>query len=51
MSTDAVQLFEKIKGTLSQRQFAGDVQEEFEDSAGNILSKRTYEDFSRQGLL
>jgi len=48
---DAVHLFDKIKDTLNQRQFLGDVQEEFEDSAGNILSKRTYEDFSRQGLL
>jgi len=26
-------------------------QEEFEDSAGNVVTKKTYEDLRRQGLL
>lgn len=48
---DALLLYEKIKNTLSQEQFKGD-EEEFEDTQGNVLkSRRTYEDFTRQGLL
>lgn len=48
---DALALHEKLKGTLSQEQFKGAVEEEFEDSHGNVLNRRTYEDLARQGLL
>ena len=32
-------------------QFSGTLEEEFEDTEGNILNRRTYEDLARQGLL
>lgn len=48
---DAVALYSKIKGTMKVEQFVGDTEEEFEDSEGNVLNRRTYEDLARQGLL
>ena len=27
------------------------IQEEYEDSSGNVVNKKTYEDLKRQGLL
>jgi splicing factor 3A subunit 3 len=48
---DALTLYVKIKDTISADEFVGDVHEEFEDSEGNVLNRRTYEDLARQGLL
>jgi len=48
---DAQQLWEKLKGQLQQEQFDGTKEEEYEDSHGNVLSRATYEDLARQGLL
>ena len=48
---DALALFERLRGELTQGQWRPEVQEEFQDSAGNVLTKRTYEDLTRQGLL
>lgn len=48
---DALALYSKIKGTMQVEQFVGDTEEEFEDSEGNVLNRRTYEDLARQGLL
>lgn len=48
---DAQQLWEKLKGHLQQDQFDGTRDEEYEDSHGNVLSRATYEDLARQGLL
>ena len=63
---DAIALYEKIKdklpvraatvaapSLLSAASFAGAVDsvEEFEDTDGNVLDRRTYEDLARQGLL
>lgn len=31
--------------------YDADAEEEFEDSEGNVLNRRTYEDLTRQGLL
>lgn len=31
--------------------FKADQEEEYEDSLGNVVSKKTYEDLKRQGLL
>ena len=31
--------------------FKPDVEEEFEDSEGNLLNKKTYNDLKKQGLL
>jgi splicing factor 3A subunit 3 len=32
-------------------QFVQEAEEEFEDTEGNVLDRRTYEDLARQGLL
>ena len=48
---DAVALHAKLQGAMKEEQFAGDTEEEFEDSEGNVLNRRTYEDLARQGLL
>jgi splicing factor 3A subunit 3 len=48
---DAVALHNKIKTSIKTGQFSGDAEEEFEDTQGNILNRRTYEDLARQGLL
>ena len=48
---DAQALFAKLRAGLKVGQFAGEAEEEFEDTQGNILNRRTYEDLARQGLL
>eukprot|EP00531_Pseudo-nitzschia_arenysensis_P009250 CAMPEP_0116132464 /NCGR_PEP_ID=MMETSP0329-20121206/9561_1 /TAXON_ID=697910 /ORGANISM="Pseudo-nitzschia arenysensis, Strain B593" /LENGTH=729 /DNA_ID=CAMNT_0003626979 /DNA_START=75 /DNA_END=2264 /DNA_ORIENTATION=- len=48
---DAQILWEKLKNQLQQDQFDGNNGEEYEDSHGNVLSRSTYEDLARQGLL
>jgi splicing factor 3A subunit 3 len=48
---DVLSLYSKIKDTLKLEQFIGEIDEEFEDTEGNILNRRTYEDLARQGLL
>ncbi|RNA20607.1 splicing factor 3A subunit 3 [Brachionus plicatilis] len=48
---DAVQLWEKLRVTRETERFIPDNQEEYEDSHGNVLNKKTYDDLKRQGLL
>ena len=48
---DAQILWEKLKDQLQRDQFDGTNGEEYEDSHGNVLSRATYEDLARQGLL
>jgi splicing factor 3A subunit 3 len=48
---DALSLYAKIKDSLKKEQFYSEVDEEFEDTEGNVLNRRTYEDLARQGLL
>lgn len=48
---DAQKLYEKIKGQVGAEVWNPDNEEEFEDSDGNVLSKKTYNDLARQGLL
>ena len=48
---DAQVLWEKLKDQLQNEQFDGTNGEEYEDSQGNVLSRATYEDLARQGLL
>eukprot|EP00536_Pseudo-nitzschia_multiseries_P001782 jgi/Psemu1/63339/estExt_Genemark1.C_230015 len=48
---DAQNLWKKLKDQLQQDQFDGSKGEEYEDSHGNVLSRATYEDLARQGLL
>jgi len=44
-------LWAKVRTQLEQKAWNADTQEEFEDSAGNVMNRRTYEDLARQGLL
>jgi len=48
---DAQHLWEKLQGTVNKDIFDGAKDEEYEDSQGNVLSRATYEDLARQGLL
>ena len=49
--SDVLELYAKISHQVNAETFVGDVEEEFEDSHGNLLTRRTYEDLARQGLL
>ena len=44
-------LWSKVRTQLEQKTWNAATQEEFEDSAGNVMNRRTYEDLARQGLL
>merc|ERR1712168_844117 len=48
---DAILLWEKIKNVKSEEAFKPEQEEEFEDSQGNVVNKKIYEDLKRQGLL
>ena len=48
---DAMALWEKLKTQKSEEAFKPDQEEEFEDSQGNVVNKKIYEDLKRQGLL
>uniref|UniRef100_H2YT67 Matrin-type domain-containing protein n=1 Tax=Ciona savignyi TaxID=51511 RepID=H2YT67_CIOSA len=48
---DAMALWTKIKQTKHSERWNPDADEEWEDSAGNVVSKKTFEDLQRQGLL
>eukprot|EP00842_Homolaphlyctis_polyrhiza_P005861 jgi/Hompol1/6276/HPOL_002520-RA len=48
---DAYALAEKLKMVAKQEAVNPDVTEELEDDAGNVYSRKTYEDLKRQGLI
>lgn len=48
---EVVALYGKMKDQLKHEQYDADYEEEHEDSHGNVLNRRTYEDLARQGLL
>lgn len=48
---DAITLWDKLKTEKQRDQFVPLVEEEYEDSQGNVVNKKTYEDLKRQGLL
>lgn len=48
---DAQNLWRRLKNKLDQNQFDNTNGEEYEDSSGNVLTRATYEDLARQGLL
>ncbi|EPB77025.1 hypothetical protein ANCCEY_03859 [Ancylostoma ceylanicum] len=48
---DALDLWNKIKGEKERQKWNPDLDEEFEDSAGNVVNRKMYEDLKRQGLL
>jgi splicing factor 3A subunit 3 len=48
---DAQDLWGSLQEKLKEDQFDVSKEEEYEDSNGNVLSRTTYEDLARQGLL
>jgi splicing factor 3A subunit 3 len=48
---DAIKLWDKLKVEKQRDQFQPQVEEEYEDSQGNVVNKKIYEDLKRQGLL
>lgn len=48
---DALALWEKLKNEKHKEKFQPANEEEYEDSQGNVVNKKTYEDLKRQGLL
>ena len=48
---DAMALWEKLKGQKQDEAWRPEQEEEFEDSQGNVVNKKIYEDLKRQGLL
>ncbi|XP_026682944.1 splicing factor 3A subunit 3 [Diaphorina citri] len=48
---DALALWEKLKAQKQEERWQPEQEEEFEDSLGNVVNRKTYEDLKRQGLL
>ncbi|XP_065188401.1 splicing factor 3A subunit 3-like [Sycon ciliatum] len=48
---DAQKLWNRLKGSKEKLRWMPDADEEFEDSSGNVVNKKTFEDLQRQGLL
>lgn len=48
---DAIALWQKIKTHKEEERWKPDAEEEFEDSTGNVVTKKTFDDLKRQGLL
>jgi len=48
---DAIALWKKICEEKNQTRWNPEVDEEYEDSMGNVVTRRTFEDLKRQGLL
>ncbi|XP_067675220.1 splicing factor 3A subunit 3-like [Haliotis asinina] len=48
---DALALWQKIKSGKESDRWRPDTEEEYEDSQGNVVNKKTFEDLKRQGLL
>ncbi|CAB3405135.1 unnamed protein product [Caenorhabditis bovis] len=48
---DALDLWTKMKMEKERSKWNPDLDEEFEDSAGNVVTRKMYEDLKRQGLL
>jgi len=40
-----------LKNVKEQELFRPEVDEEFEDSLGNVVNRRTFDDLKRQGML
>ncbi|PAA64248.1 hypothetical protein BOX15_Mlig005015g3, partial [Macrostomum lignano] len=48
---DAIALWQRLRTQKEQERWRPDAEEEFEDSMGNVVTKKVYEDLKRQGLL
>lgn len=44
-------MYEKLKDQIDAESWDATAEEEFEDSEGNVLNRKTFEDLARQGLL
>lgn len=44
-------VWKKLSVLKDEQRWKPEVEEEFEDSTGNVVSRKTYEDLKRQGLL
>eukprot|EP00026_Physarum_polycephalum_P003324 Phypoly_transcript_03334.p1 GENE.Phypoly_transcript_03334~~Phypoly_transcript_03334.p1 ORF type:complete len:546 (-),score=135.59 Phypoly_transcript_03334:77-1714(-) len=49
--SDAVALWQKIKEDNKKVEWKPEIEEEYEDSEGHVMGKKTFEDLKRQGLL
>ncbi|GIY92583.1 hypothetical protein CEXT_500581, partial [Caerostris extrusa] len=43
--------WQKLKEQKQKERFLPSNEEEYEDTQGNVVNKKTYEDLKRQGLL
>lgn len=48
---DALSLWEKLKNQKQGERWQPEQEEEYEDSLGNVVNRKTFEDLKRQGLL
>jgi len=48
---DAMSLYQKLREGIEAEAWRPEAGEEFEDTEGNVMSRKTYEDLARQGLL
>lgn len=48
---DALSLWERLKVQKTANKWQAEAEEEFEDSKGNVVNRKTFEDLKRQGLL
>lgn len=44
-------VWDKLKSQKQQERWLPDQEEEYEDSLGNVVNRKTFEDLKRQGLL
>ena len=44
-------VWEKIKDSKTRERWQADNEEEYEDTLGNVVTKRIFEDLRQQGLL
>lgn len=49
--SDAIELWQKLREKKERTKFKPELEEEYEDSQGNVVSRKTFEDLKRQGLL
>lgn len=47
----SISVWEKLKTQKQGERWIPEQEEEFEDSLGNVVNKKTFEDLKRQGLL
>lgn len=47
----SILVWEKLKSQKQGERWIPEQEEEFEDSLGNVVNKKTFEDLKRQGLL